>query len=124
MISNIPDTTCIQKPTHIRGYNLLSGAIGSSRATPRSRKSITALAPTSNPMPIACHVRMNQYANTDGESRIHMLRELSSRVCRNRGTAKLVSLSPGFLVSTPFTTNTYREVVLTCQAKIAVWDKL
>jgi len=40
-------------------------------------------------MPIAWSERMNQKAKIDGESRIHVLRPLSSIVLKIKGTAKL-----------------------------------
>src|SRR4029453_8890642 len=101
MINNNPEMTCTQKPVHIMGYSFLSGVIGRSGATPRRRKSRTAFALTSIVIPIAWRVRMDQYPNREGVSRIHTLREVSSMVRRNTGIANSLSL----------TALTYRVVV-------------
>src|SRR5438477_6489099 len=70
-------------------YKPFSGASGRSFATPRIRKLTTTLAPTSSPMPTAWRERINQYANIDGESRIHILNPLSSIDLKMMGTAKV-----------------------------------
>src|SRR5437763_1280076 len=51
---------------------------------------MTTLAPTSKPMPRAWNERINQYANKEGESRIHVLIPRSSIVLKINGTAKSV----------------------------------
>src|SRR5215475_6074474 len=49
-----------------------------SGAKPRNRKPITTLAPTSKPMPTAWTERMNQNEKTELDSRIQILRPVSS----------------------------------------------
>src|SRR5215831_16326370 len=59
-----------------------------SGAKPRNRNPITTLAPTSKPMPIACTERMNQNEKTELDSRIQILRPVSSialKIERNTG---------------------------------------
>lgn len=87
----MPDATCIQKPTQIKRYSLLRGANGRSGGTPRIRKSIRTLAPTSKPMPIAWNERINQYANTESDSRIHTLRPVCSITLK---TGRRLKISP------------------------------
>src|SRR5262245_58506016 len=59
-----------------------------SGAKPRNRNPITTLAPTSKPMPIACTERINQNEKTELDSRIQILRPVSSialKIERNTG---------------------------------------
>src|SRR5262245_2796018 len=59
-----------------------------SGAKPRNRNPITTLAPTSKPMPMACTERMNQNEKTELDSRIQILRPVSSialKIERNTG---------------------------------------
>jgi hypothetical protein len=76
-------------------YRPLRGDNGRSLATPRIRKSITTLAPTAIPIPRAWKLRINQYANIDGESRIQTLNPLSSTAFIIKKKLKTVSLEPG-----------------------------
>jgi hypothetical protein len=54
-------------------------------ATPRIRRLMTALAPTSSAIPIACSDRRNQKPNREPESRIQLLSAVSSIVWRKAG---------------------------------------
>src|SRR4029077_18495990 len=47
-------------------------------AKPSSRKSITALAPTTMPRPTVCNVRMVGYAQMDGDSRVQVASAVAS----------------------------------------------
>ncbi len=55
---------------------------GTAAATPRIRKSIAALSPAANPMPMACSARMPGNASSDGDSTIHVMerRRLRARL--------------------------------------------
>src|SRR5262249_30083394 len=66
-------------------------------AKPRIRNPINTLAPTSKPMPIACMERMNQNEKTELDSRIQILRPVSSmalKIERNTGFHSLQMFEP------------------------------
>src|SRR5262245_4824934 len=67
-----------QNPNHITGRNRRISRIGTPGATPRIRSASDALMPATSPMPTVWHDRMAGKANTDGDSRIQVLKSVDS----------------------------------------------
>ena len=79
----VPVTRLIQNPIQTSGSNRAKGRRGSCRPTPRTRRSIAEISPTSIDMPNVCRKRTVGYAQTDSDSRIQVEVLLSRSQMRN-----------------------------------------
>src|SRR5688572_9689490 len=74
-----PDTAFSANPSHIIAKNFSSGLSGMPEAPPRIRRLTTTVAPTIRPRPMVCSARTRGNAQSEDDSRSHVLSPLASR---------------------------------------------
>src|SRR6478735_7468417 len=82
MRSTTPESAFSQNPNHITGKNRFISRIAMPGAAPRIRSASEALMPAARPIPTVWHDRMAGKANTEGDSRTHVLNVVDSSHAR------------------------------------------
>src|SRR5215510_12569286 len=95
MSNATPEMAFNQKPNHITGRKRFISLSGTAGATPKMRKASTALMPATSPIPTVWQDRIAGKANTDGDSRIQVLKAVDSSQVRKEPMAHADSRRAG-----------------------------